>query len=283
MLDQPRKKQALFYESNKDPTIRKPFMSTHQQPDYKSKEGLSGKLKRQNEGRIISNSKKNIFTHVKQRTVSSLVNGTDMKPSEISPNLFMTMSQRDSFEDESGPASSKAGQQTTPKQSYMESLITTHKDKLQTAIYSKQGHDRFLKTLSQVEKEESSSRHDKAASPKQDHCSMVSAMNGVLRSWREVFPRMFETLTELAKADDDKGYEQITQIRDSLHKAFEYKKSRVAGLVDEGEDLDRRLTLLISENVFLMESLQEQLETGVGKVRQGLRDDGGVRNIFPDA
>lgn len=122
-------------------------------------------------------------------------------------------------------------------------------------------------------------QESKVENNQKDNCSLLMGMNSILKGWKSCFPQMFIGINE-STTDLKTAKERLDSVQKSFHQAFKVKRNLAVDLMKGSADYDKRITILLSENIFLMESIQELIETNLSCISKGLQEDGQIREIF---
>jgi hypothetical protein len=113
-----------------------------------------------------------------------------------------------------------------------------------------------------------------------ENIKLLKGVNSVLRSWRDTFPNLFEAMFNLM-IDPSTGISELEQFKANLKNSFQGSSSKIEKFMPcEVEDSDRKQTMMLTENVFLLESIQELFETGVSKLQTKVEQERKMQQMF---
>jgi hypothetical protein len=113
-----------------------------------------------------------------------------------------------------------------------------------------------------------------------DNVRLLKGVNSVLRSWRDTFPNLFEAMFNLM-IDPSTGISELETFKGNLKNSFNISNSKIEQFMPcDSEDLERKQTMMLTENVFLLESIQELFETGVSKLQTKIEQERKVQKMF---
>jgi hypothetical protein len=156
----------------------------------------------------------------------------------------------------------------------MESILR-RKEKTKSAAFSKQNILRLDRISAQQFGESSPSRD----STTREHCLLLQASNSILKQWRHSFPEMLNAIGE-SLTDSKTLRDRLTTIQKSFMKESHNRTSLAAELLKREENNDGQMSILLTENLFLLEGIQEAIENSLLKMQRDLKEDEIITEIF---
>jgi len=180
---------------------------------------------------------------------------------------YFSISHKESAEEGSAIMSSRAAHNNI-KKSYLENLASAQKAKQASTVLLDKSPANSVTELRDPTYNSVGLRNNSAA---------IIQMNTVMKKWRELFPEMFTFINQNLKSSPD-GVDRLRELKQAFTNSFVIEKSKKDSI--DLEDSEKKMAYLFSENVCLMEGIQEVIETGLLKMYKNMQEEDQVKNMF---